>query len=1063
MVHILRMRPRVPSRSILLSPPPQFSRGATPMKQGDPDTSPILSPLQGVMSGGGAGPNSQSYPNALKPEQERDISIFRSFCALKLVLDAVWNSVLLRDGMMPTAPDNINRQSDEKDFTASMDSTFLSSLSAGTHVSDESTDVGQIPTPTKHSSSTKVVRKLELGPQRGTLNVNKENLSYNISEEVPGVAVMDSHKILYEKYKWCVSECLQEAKLYLAHVFPLNYRLEVLEDIFSLLFLTSSDVKLTNSSVGVDQDKHVTDNPFHSLSGGSRSSFMAQVQSRNEFLVDERLASDLLEFLQDCIHELRAAKYAQSQQSDASPNEGDVLICDGVRSSVSEASLKARTTRLEQYVNEARWRLQMVLSELTTTSYSKVRNDQGSLEEGVNNCLSGSDEDSGSLFVTESDLEWNEEEIMSIGKGRKALASSSSPELRDDVSDNVDLQRSVSSLNSCHSSIKMVQPPSASLKASSSSPSVVIPAPMPSGFVQSTYNRDSPTLKELATKQKQNWVSTSLPLGSSGSKSNGSDGANHSRVRRQSSQPVDHEDDSGDRADVEDRSINVSPPKNKKKKRVRKRTRSQSSYVSTRKHGLHLTEKSSEPKPSRSSFVSRMLSSAGSLLRVCLRHSNYMKAGEVVRTLHMEGQFGEAIMHFSEQFEAVGRELSQHSRVDTPSRAKHLSPSSSSHSLNVSRSVTPHRSTSPMTLLSTSAGQGYGFGQIQEDPAFPMNLQVAIMNAKSSYDPLQSLHRLLAPPTVYQMLFSGDSELECMVDEDKGLQQLAEHVPSLIMLDMACSHKICGSIATKMLEMATDRLHGDSSNINDISGPFALLKLLSDASIHYPQAASCPTQTLVPPSHLSPHSLLTLSTHTLNTVAISQVKAFSDVYRVAREKLEAEINIGTAEIHTYLAGKEGEDLADVFFQLTQLVTSEESPAPSSSLAAQQQILTSGSMFDELVRALHSVPPVHLLYPATSVTPRGDRLLDGVHHHGVHSGPELGMVSYLWHFSLYISRLIKLLGKCLNIKGTSKNSVHPQTAMYRFKKIFFFNFSGVVVAVVIAVVIGRQIDSSGLSS
>lgn len=1006
------------------------------MKQalGDSEASPAPSPMLG-MAGGGGSPH-RLYSAALKPEQERDISIFRSFCALKLVLDAVWSSVLLRDGMMPSAPGHRAQQSVEKDPRASGGLTSSSSSSSPAPPISNKTMSGSGRGSSSKRLPTKAARRLELGSQGLKSAIDEENFVNDLPEEIQGSVNM--HRVLNQQYKWSVTDRLQEAKMYLAHVFPLGYRLEVLEDIFSLLLLTSSDVRPTKSTANADQDEPLTDRPSSSY---NISSFIALVKSRNEFLADERIASEMLEVLQDCIRELRAAKYTLSQQSEDLQGEGSSLSSNGVQSSVSVASLNARTTRLEQYVNEARWRLQMVLSEHGTASsmslFSKLESrwSGGAGERGANSCLSGSGEDSDSVWGTESEEEDVEEgERLCSGKGkvrrRQRGSLVSQTELRDDGSGSVGSRtdpahphqpasRCSSAGSHPRSSRGKHSPSPAPLPSSMFS--VATPAPRPSGFVASRHSRVSPTPQKPISKQKLSSTSSSINSrpGASESKTNSSGSTHrHSYPHRQTYRLVDEEDDSGDCADVEERSPKMASAK---KKRKRMRTRSQSShFAASRKRRFQLAEQSSEPKPSRSSIVSRMLASAGSLLRVCLRHSNYMKAGEVVHTLHMEGQFGEAIIQFSEQFEAVGRELTQQSRLSTHSRMKRSSPSSASsvssshpHSSNLSHSGTPPpHSVSPKPSFSSSSTS-------QRQPQ-NMNLQVAIMNARSSFDPLQHLHQLLAPPAIHQMLFSGDSELELLMAEDEGLRCLAKHVPSLVMLDMVCGYKIGGSIATKILEMASDRLNRDLFNIADVSGPFALLKLMSDAAIHYPQSTSFPSQTaLISPPHASPHSLLTVTTHVLTPSAISQTKVFADLYREAREKLEAEIDVSNAEI---LASKEGES-ADVFSQLTELVTAEENQdgmsTPTSPL--RQQTPPSGNIFDELIRALHSVPPVQNIYPANVVS-RGDKSLGGFHGRKSDHGVESGVVSYLWQFSRYISKLIELLIKCLDMKATSKKHV-----------------------------------------
>ena len=1010
---------------------------------GDSEPSRALSPMLTLTGGGGmsASSHSRMLPPTLKPEQERDISIFRSFCALKLVLDAVWNSVLLRDGMVPPSQETRARQSAKTDLTASDELT--------TSTTDSSVSNKSAPLSKKHGSS-KAARKLELGSEElnSTIIAEESFVPLGFAEDFSQAG--NKQAVLAQHYKWSVTDLLQEAKLYLTHIYPLTYRLEILEDIFSILFLTSGSVRPIKSATSADQDENFDGNPATlSYGSGSMSSFIALLRGRNEFLMDEKLVSELLAVLQDCIQELRSAKYAL-QQSDGSSGEGTSLTFDGVQSSISEGSLNARLTRLEQYVTEAKWRHQMVLSEENMGSPLLSGSKMSSLKgegrigavgrHGPHSSLTDEDSDSGWATESEEEKEEKEAEHGNSGKEKptrrkKKGSLVSSLELKDaevesvgsrSTADSLHLQRPLSRGSSVSSH------PSRGRKSQSPAPrppsAISTPAPRPSGFGTSNQSRGSPTAQRPVLKQgSSSSLSNVSKSGTLESKGAGSAKSKYHLDNKQGASLADKED-SGEYADVEERS----PRMSSNRKRKRKRTRSQSShFAANRKRRLQVSEQSSEPKPSRNSIVSRMLSSAGSLLRVCLRHSNYMKAGEVVQTLHMEGKFGEAIIQFSEQFEQVGRELSQQSCMSTPTRTKCSScdssiSSSHLHSTNLSRSGTPPQpSSSPKPSFSHSAGsqtssshpltQGYNL--------FSMNLQVAIMNARSSYDPLQSLHQLLAPPTIHQMLFSGDAELEWTAGEHEGLFHLTKHVPSLIMLDMVCGQRIGGATALKIVEMAMDRLGNALSAVQEMGGPFALLKLISEASVHFSQSSgfSLPAYQ-VPAPYSSPHALLTATAHALTPYAISLTKTFSDVYREARKKLEEEIEASLAEISS--SGEGGS--TDVFTQLSQLATTEENAGSGGSSSSsssntvtsplRQQTPPMGSIFDELVRALHSVPPLHCVY-SEGVVARGDK---GFSRQVGSPGVASSTASYLWQFSHYIRKFIELLVKCLGIKALSKH-------------------------------------------
>ncbi len=312
-IDILKMRPRVPLVSAIsaLTPPPQFSRGATPMKfPSDPESPPLLSPVD----------TQKSFPvlsfKSLQPEQERDISIYRSFCAIRLVLNAVWTSVEITNGTLDKI---VNSQ--QKKSSPTMEP----------------------------NGNSKAARKLDFGTSS--------------LEDVPMENESTIQSTGNKRYTVGVVDNLHEAKLYISLIEPLNYRLEMLEDIFSLLFLTSSDIK--PMSIRETKEAPVEENETKlegSLSSkwtselSSDFSSVALIRSKAGFLIGEKLASDLLLMLQDCINELRAAKFQQTQQTGSYQTKATSTI----KSSIPLTSLQQRSAQLEQYINEAKWRLQLV-------------------------------------------------------------------------------------------------------------------------------------------------------------------------------------------------------------------------------------------------------------------------------------------------------------------------------------------------------------------------------------------------------------------------------------------------------------------------------------------------------------------------------------------------------------------------------------------------------------------------------------------------------------------------------------------------------------------------------
>ena len=70
-----------------------------------------------------------------------------------------------------------------------------------------------------------------------------------------------------------VTQRLEEAKAHISAIFPLNFRLEVLEDIFSLLFLSSEDIQSLEEGPG----SHEGSETFASLQNSSGSPGVSEV------------------------------------------------------------------------------------------------------------------------------------------------------------------------------------------------------------------------------------------------------------------------------------------------------------------------------------------------------------------------------------------------------------------------------------------------------------------------------------------------------------------------------------------------------------------------------------------------------------------------------------------------------------------------------------------------------------------------------------------------------------------------------------------------------------------
>ena len=136
---------------------------------------------------------------------------------MKLVFDAIWSSVQLTSGILPTSTDKSKLMEKEPE---KMDDTFQ-------------------PLKPKDGHS-RVVRKLDMGDTPPAVG---GPLPLDDEPTPDGDATPDKSVLYNQCYAQQVTDRLHGAKAYLSLLFPLNYRLEILENIFSMLFLTSDDIK----------------------------------------------------------------------------------------------------------------------------------------------------------------------------------------------------------------------------------------------------------------------------------------------------------------------------------------------------------------------------------------------------------------------------------------------------------------------------------------------------------------------------------------------------------------------------------------------------------------------------------------------------------------------------------------------------------------------------------------------------------------------------------------------------------------------------------------------------
>ena len=1009
-IHILKMRPKVPSlsgSSGAVSPPPQFSREATPLKRlSESDTSPSPSPLLG------SGIGQKSFPtvshSVLKPEQERDIAIFRSFCAMRLVMDAIWNSIQLANHTHPSLQ-----------AAASM-SLPVGGASSPSHSPKVSQAAG------RKSSKAEAARKLDLGEDGS--HTSDQNGGEGASESSKderrtGMRGGGVEPLPSKLYRSLVLDKLLEAKAHISHIHPLNYRLEVLEDMFSLLFLTSDEIKQPRTSEGVtstslsppvisrvaslDKSDSFLSPGNGGPDGGTATalSSIALIKTQHTFLVGEEVASDLLDMMNDCMLELRTAKFALNQPNETAghgkKDPSDLSPTTVVKSSVPHTSLHPRSSKLEQFINEARWRLKLVSSKYGITAGGGTSPARFRGQSTTYDLFSSSDE---SVF------ELSESEDEKKGEGeretRRRLRKTPSREKEKDATPTPLQTETLSDGKSPGVGVGGRVSPLLASQLSS-------PAPRPRSITPKLRRSLSPAPKikrhgSAAVHGSKLKVAKSTPRGSrhtSPVSSAQTQSSSTSGGKKFPGLARKIHDDSGDyAADVEEKSPDV---KSSRKKRLRSR----SSQNSIRKRRQRKSERCESGGFSKNSVVCKMLASPGSLLRMCLKHGNYNKAKEVMKMFKMEGQFGEAFITFSEDFEQVSSELSRRPH-SIPAASLKLAPQSYSptHTPTKGRPAEDSRRN-----FSSDVSSASGCSSLQE----------AILNATSNSGPLDSLHRLLAPASISKMLFSGDEHLEKVASESAVLRALSDHVPSLIMLDLVCSGRMDGQVAKRIVELAVSRsqdalqsLHSRSASLRRVrgssggtpeamlGGPFLLLHTFYEVIGHfaYPGARQ---PGVVSQPYGSPHSLLTGLLHHLDITMLSHSKSFVDLLRISREKLEHGIYQKQSELSA--------STAEILIELSHVGGIADETQPTS---AQQHMNV--TLFDDVIRALSGTPEFMSLPPSSGpsskdlfVMKRPSMRLsfaeDAPDHCGVHC-------AYVRQFSRYLVKLVDLLVKCLGINN-----------------------------------------------
>jgi len=339
-IEILRMRPHVPSASGGTTPPYPFSGSATPTKH--VATTPAFmastpSLEMNKLRATTPSPTSLSgfhYPRKLKPEQERDIAIYQAFCAIKLVMDALYLCANKKSSQLSQDESSLKQSSIRK----------RSASSRRRLISDSDKDQSE------------VIKSLDLP----LLKEDKPDESFEL-----GIKVR-----------------LHKAADFISQIQPLNFRLEILENIFSLLFLKYEDIteykKLSAFDTGLLMNTDTQEGEL--IQSEKQALEMLQQQLSQDapnvfstgFIVSEKFADELLTILQDCLLDLTSAKYAMRHQSSVSGMQiteqanstESVLESSHMNCAIGQSSLHPHLTRLKQYINEAKWRLQLITSKM---------------------------------------------------------------------------------------------------------------------------------------------------------------------------------------------------------------------------------------------------------------------------------------------------------------------------------------------------------------------------------------------------------------------------------------------------------------------------------------------------------------------------------------------------------------------------------------------------------------------------------------------------------------------------------------------------------------------------
>ena len=258
----------------------------------------------------------------------------------------------------------------------------------------------------ERKEKTKVVRRLEYGVED----------SESASQKPKTLSSPE------DAYVTEVTNRLDRARAHLSEIFPLHFRLEMLENIFSLLFVTSDDLPRTEKTDSFGST--VMDSVKSSASTEAESDILNTVHSvtfirkQQGFLVNERFAFDLLNLLNDAIFELTATKFSLLNPSNGDPSKNSNVMSSTnsvIQSSINPGILQQRLAKLQKCINEAKWRLQLVSSKSGIVCTST--------REGQKEGVSSDEESMSDLSDEEEGLEQEEEKEACKARPKELLKS----------------------------------------------------------------------------------------------------------------------------------------------------------------------------------------------------------------------------------------------------------------------------------------------------------------------------------------------------------------------------------------------------------------------------------------------------------------------------------------------------------------------------------------------------------------------------------------------------------------------------------------------------------------